>query len=99
MTVTRDDVRRVAALARIGVAESQLDALVTELGAILDHMAVVARVEPASNTPEREGMPLATDEPSGVPLQRAREAFAPEMRDGFFLVPRLSTHDDGPGAA
>ena len=25
---------------------------------------------------------------------RPREAAAPEMRDGFFLVPRLSTHED-----
>ena len=28
-------------------------------------------------------------------LARAREDIAPDMRDGFFLVPRLSTHEDG----
>ena len=29
-----------------------------------------------------------------IPLARAREEFAPEMRDGFLLVPRLATHED-----
>jgi hypothetical protein len=42
----------------------------------------------------REGMPLRADEPGrSVPLARARETFAPLMRDGFFLVPRLATHE------
>jgi hypothetical protein len=31
---------------------------------------------------------------TSVPLAVPREAFAPEMRDGFFLVPRLATHED-----
>ena len=31
---------------------------------------------------------------TAVPLVLPRDAFAPLMRDGFFLVPRLATHDD-----
>jgi hypothetical protein len=27
-------------------------------------------------------------------LERTLESFAPSMRDGFFLVPRLATHED-----
>ena len=34
-----------------------------------------------------------------MPLERPREAFAPQMRDGFFLVPRLSTHEDPEAAS
>ena len=37
---------------------------------------------------------LRPDEGPSVPLTRPREAFAPEMREGFFLVPRLATHED-----
>ena len=48
---------------------------------------------------ERVGMSLAPDEPPPVALARTKEEFAPQMRDGFFLVPRLETHDDGSGAA
>ena len=38
-------------------------------------------------------MLFRSDEPGAVPLAIPRETFAPKMRDGFFLVPRLSTHD------
>ena len=31
---------------------------------------------------------------SSVPLLIPHEEFAPLMRDGFFLVPRLATHED-----
>jgi aspartyl-tRNA(Asn)/glutamyl-tRNA(Gln) amidotransferase subunit C len=39
-------------------------------------------------------MPLRTDGGPAYPLAHPREDFAPETRDGFFLVPRLSTHQD-----
>jgi aspartyl-tRNA(Asn)/glutamyl-tRNA(Gln) amidotransferase subunit C len=60
-------------------------------------MAVLARVDTARVTPASGisdgGMPLRDDRGEQLPLERTREAFAPEMRDGFFLVPRLATHD------
>jgi hypothetical protein len=31
---------------------------------------------------------------ASVSLTNPRESFAPLMRDGFFLVPRLATHED-----
>ncbi len=98
MPVTRDDVRRIAALARIGVPDDRLDALVAELDGILAHMDVLARVEPAPAVREIAGMPLAPDQPPGEPLARPIESFAPRSRDGFFLVPRLDTHDGAAGA-
>ncbi len=93
MSVTRDDVRRIAALARIGVPDERLDSLVRELDGILAHMDVLRRVETPAALSEQAAMPLAPDEPGAVPLGRAREEFAPQMRDGFFLVPRLESHD------
>lgn len=99
MPVSRDDVRRMAALARIGVPADRLDALVAELDGILAHMDVLARVEPAAAARDVAGMPLAPDEPPGDALARSLESFAPQSRDGFFLVPRLDTHDDGTGAS
>jgi aspartyl-tRNA(Asn)/glutamyl-tRNA(Gln) amidotransferase subunit C len=99
MPVTRDDVRRMAALARIGIPDDRLDALVAELDGILAHMDVLARVQPAPATRDVAGMPLAPDEPPGEPLARPLESFAPRSRDGFFLVPRLDTHDDATGAS
>ena len=94
MAVTRDDLLRIAALARIGVPEARVDALVRELGGILAHMEELAKVQPPTDADDERAMPLGADEPGSVPLARPHESFAPLTRDGFFLVPRLATHDD-----
>ena len=93
MSVTRDDVRRIAALARIGVPQERLDALARELDGIIAHMDVLNAVDAPSGLQPPESMPLAADVPGAVPLDRPREDFAPSARDGFFLVPRLASHD------
>lgn len=104
MAVTPDDVRHVATLARIGVPEARVAGLVAEINGILAHMAVLTKVDTSAiaggaGPAEAGGIPLAPDEPPSVPLVRAREEFAPETRDGFFLVPRLATHDDAGSSA
>jgi aspartyl-tRNA(Asn)/glutamyl-tRNA(Gln) amidotransferase subunit C len=96
------DVRHVAALARLGLKDGQVAQLVRELNGILGHMDVLARVDTSQATPfiaeQLAAMPLRGDDLGGsTPLQLPRQAFAPEMRDGFFLVPRLATHE-GEGA-
>ena len=95
MAVTESDVRHIAALARVGIADERLPALVQELNGILGHMDALQAVNlvdaPHDVTPIA-GMPLREDIVNPVALNRAREAFAPAMRDGFFLVPRLDTH-------
>lgn len=96
MSVSSDDVRHVAALARVGLDESQLPSLVRELNGILAHMDVLQRVDISalSLTAAETAAPLRDDGDAPMSLSRAREDFAPAARDGFFLVPRLSTHGD-----
>lgn len=94
MSVSREEVLRIAALARIAVPTDRVDGLAGELTGILGHMEVLANVQADAPSAEAKGMPLARDEGPAVPLDAPRESFAPEMRDGFFLVPRLHTHDD-----
>ena len=96
MAVTEHDVRHIASLARLGLDAGRVPALVQELNGILDHMAVLAKVDTSTAHAVEGvgagGMPLRTDEGPQIPLAHPRESFAPEMRDGFFLVPRLATH-------
>jgi aspartyl-tRNA(Asn)/glutamyl-tRNA(Gln) amidotransferase subunit C len=98
MAVTLDDVRHIASLARLEIDDARLPALAAELNAILGHMDVLQKVDvsgvPVDLTTGAESMPLRLDSGPQLPLDRPREAFAPLMRDGFFLVPRLATHED-----
>lgn len=97
MAVSKDDVRHIAGLARIGVAEDRLDALVGELNGILGHMDALQRVatdQVGGALDAQAGMPLRADEGPSVALDHPRDSFAPATRAGFFLVPRLATHED-----
>lgn len=98
MAVTPDDVRHVAGLARLGMPEHALAAYVEQLNGILAHVDVLQGVNTdalrGTSAGAEAGMPLRDDVVAPVPLAIARERFAPKMAEGFFLVPRLATHED-----
>ena len=99
MAVSEDDVRHVASLARLAIDPERLPSLVKELNGILEHMEVLGGVETGDGGRETEDSagavtPLRPDGGEPIALVVPREAFAPAMRDGFFLVPRLATHED-----
>jgi aspartyl-tRNA(Asn)/glutamyl-tRNA(Gln) amidotransferase subunit C len=98
MAIGRDDVRHVAALARLAVPEERLPELVAQLNGILSHMDALAKVKTtgvmgAAGVGDA-AMPLRADIGPPIPLLHPLESFAPQMRDGFLLVPRLATHED-----
>lgn len=95
--VSVDDVRHVAALARVGLDDAQLDALTHELNTILEHMSLLNRVATdgvAEFGSLSDEMRLRRDHGPPAPLDEPPEAFGPGMRDGFFTVPRLASHED-----
>lgn len=98
MSVSEDEVRHVAMLARLGLDAERIPTIAAELNGILAHMDVLSRVDTAVVGPVTgvgaAGTPLRVDGGNQIPLARPREAFAPAARDGFFLVPRLATHED-----
>jgi aspartyl-tRNA(Asn)/glutamyl-tRNA(Gln) amidotransferase subunit C len=98
MTIGPDDVRHVAALARLAVPESRIPELVSQLNDILSHMGVLGRVDTSSVTAVAgagdANMPLRADLGPPIALVHPIASFAPQLRDGFFLVPRLATHED-----
>ena len=98
MSVTIDDVRHIASLARLGISAERAGDLVGELNTILGHMDALSRVETTDVDPlTGPGVamaPLREDAGPPIRLERPIRDFAPQERDGFFLVPRLSTHED-----
>ena len=96
MTISLDEVRHIAALARLGITHDQARAAAVELSSILEHMQVLSQVETSEVdvAMAQPGMILRPDRAPPIPLLRAPDDFAPSMRDDFFLVPRLATHED-----
>jgi len=90
----RDDVRRIAALARLSLSDAELDRFAGQLASVLDHVTALGDVAaagapPASAAPSRVREDRATfDVPARPPA-----SFAPEFIDGFFAVPRLPAFD------
>ena len=97
MAVSRDDVAHVASLARLAITGDQADKLTAELNTILQHMDVLTKVGADRLEPVigigADSAPLAPDRGPSVSLSHPLQDFAPSMRDGLFLVPRLATHE------
>jgi aspartyl-tRNA(Asn)/glutamyl-tRNA(Gln) amidotransferase subunit C len=95
--VTIDDVRHIASLARLGLTPERAAKLVDEMNTILGHMDALSKVDTAGVQEAigvgARGLPVREDGGAPIPLARSLDAFAPAFRDGFFLVPRLSTHE------
>ena len=98
MAVTRDDLLHIADLARVGVDDARVEDLTRELSSILGHMEVLSQVDtstvPLASGVGAGGTPLRPDDRVAPLMEGTLESFAPSMRDGFFLVPRLATHED-----
>jgi aspartyl-tRNA(Asn)/glutamyl-tRNA(Gln) amidotransferase subunit C len=96
-SISIDVVRDVARLARLGLTDERARALMADLNDILGHMEVLARVDTTGvreHSATDAAMPVRADRGPPIPLSAPPAAFAPEMRDGFFVVPRLAAHRD-----
>ncbi|HTK15005.1 MAG TPA: Asp-tRNA(Asn)/Glu-tRNA(Gln) amidotransferase subunit GatC [Acidimicrobiia bacterium] len=92
-SLTRADVEHVARLARLALTDDELDALTTELGAILEHAAQVSALDTAGVPATAHPLPLVNVFRADVAragLDRDEVlAAAPEAEDGRFRVPRI----------
>lgn len=91
MSITRDEVRRIAELARLAIPEERIDRMAAELSAVLDFAGTIRKLdlegcEPTAFAPA--GTPPREDVLDGRRLgAEAALAAAPEGEHGFFLVP------------
>jgi aspartyl-tRNA(Asn)/glutamyl-tRNA(Gln) amidotransferase subunit C len=92
-SLTRAEVEHVARLARLALTDEELDALTTELGAILEHAAQVSALDTAGVPATAHPLPLVNVfRADVVRAGLARDevlAAAPEAEDGRFRVPRI----------
>ena len=90
MKITREEARRIAALAHLAFDDASLDRMAEEMTKILTYIDQLREVEgggqailPVHSTPLRED-----EVRPGVPREKV-EANAPAWRDGHFLVPKV----------
>jgi aspartyl-tRNA(Asn)/glutamyl-tRNA(Gln) amidotransferase subunit C len=98
MSVTPDEVRRIAELARLQPGEEDVERLTGELNAILGHMDALAEADTSGVEGGGEPLPAAFRDPDAPPdplTEGGPGAAAPEWREGFFLVPRLPALEEG----
>ncbi|MGD0315095.1 MAG: Asp-tRNA(Asn)/Glu-tRNA(Gln) amidotransferase subunit GatC [Xanthobacteraceae bacterium] len=93
MSVDAETVRRVAHLARIAVAEEEIEHLQGELNAILAFVEQLAEVDVAGIEPMTSVTPMAMemrkDEVTDGGIVDAIMANAPAREDHFLLVPKV----------
>jgi aspartyl-tRNA(Asn)/glutamyl-tRNA(Gln) amidotransferase subunit C len=92
MSVTKDDVRKVARLSRIAVDEAHLEELAGELNGILGWIdqlneVDISGVEPLTSVVETK-LPMREDVVTDGNIQDQVLANAPRTEDGFFVVPK-----------
>ena len=93
MSVSRDDVLRIAQLAELDVDEETLPELAEHMSRILDYVAQLGAV-PANNgvkgfVPGPDAIRFRADEVSPSGLAFGPDEFAPAFKEGFFVVPKL----------
>jgi aspartyl-tRNA(Asn)/glutamyl-tRNA(Gln) amidotransferase subunit C len=93
MTVTADEVRWIAHLARLEVTDAEIEVMTRQLSAIVDYVNQLRQVNTEGVEPLAH--PLAvhnvfrTDETAAsLPVGEAL-ANAPQHRDGFYVVPAV----------
>lgn len=93
MSIDDREVRRIAALARLEIADDAVHAVAVQLSAVLEFAAALNELdlegcEPAAFAPA--DAPLRADAPDGRRLSTEDVmAGAPECRDGYFVVPPI----------
>ncbi len=101
MAISTEDVVKIATLARLNLPENNIPEIANQLSSILGHMEVLQQVDTsgvdATTAVSLERMPLREDvsfvSGEGKMAQTVAADPAVTTREGFILVPRLSTHE------
>ncbi|WP_372695772.1 Asp-tRNA(Asn)/Glu-tRNA(Gln) amidotransferase subunit GatC [Immundisolibacter sp.] len=93
MSISSDEVRKVAHLARLEVPPTQLGAHAAQLSTILELVEQLAgadtrQVQPLAH-PIEASQRLRTDEVTETDQRRRFQTLAPQAQDGLYLVPRV----------
>jgi len=91
--ISRDDVVRVARLARLALTEAELETMREQLNAILSHIDALRAVDTAGIEPTSHAVPqfnvMRDDDPRPCLSVEEMLTNAPDRAGDFFRVPRI----------
>ncbi len=93
MIIDANDVRHVARLAELEIAEDDIPALAAQLAGIVEFVGQLSvldlsdQEQPVNLGPDQ--VALREDVVAPIPMVRGPGAIAPVFEQGFFVVPRL----------
>ena len=93
MAIDREEVEKIAELARLEIPADQVERLAGQLSQVLDFAATLHQLDLAGCEPTvfaPADAPFREDRPDGRRLSQERAlAASPESENGFFLVPPI----------
>jgi aspartyl-tRNA(Asn)/glutamyl-tRNA(Gln) amidotransferase subunit C len=96
--ITREEVERVAALARISLSDSEVAQLSLELDTILEYAQSLQELDTAGVDPTSHAIPLPTPLRDDVPVApmdaKLAVSNAPERSGTAFVVPKVIDEED-----
>lgn len=103
MSLSPEDVKHVASLARLGLTDDELATFQEQLSSILGHIEVLNELDtdnipPTAQVGELQNVVRADEVRESFP-QDVITRLAPETRDGFIAVPAVLGGSDEGGSA
>jgi len=96
--ITRDEVKKVAALARLSLAEGAAERMTSELDQILEYVQTLSQVDTTDTPPTAHPVPLPTplrEDRADTPLDpELAVANAPQREGSAFVVPKVIEGDE-----
>ena len=102
MSLSLEEIRHVAALARLGMDEDELERMQESLSSILDHIDMINELDTDSIDPTAQVVAMDNvwreDEAEESFSQETALENAADSRDGFFAVSAVMGSDEGASA-
>jgi aspartyl-tRNA(Asn)/glutamyl-tRNA(Gln) amidotransferase subunit C len=94
MSLIRQDVEKIARLARLSITEAEMPVYVTSLSSIVNFVAELSRVEtdrvePMAHPLEGQHQRVRADSVTETDQHEKYQANAPRVQAGLYVVPRV----------
>ena len=93
LSISPEEVERIARLASLAVDEGSIPELTRQIGDILQYVAQLEALEPDDTAvafrPGPASAPLRADVTTPIPMTFSPREMAPEFERGLYIVPRV----------